>query len=146
MRELTEEEAAFRSLTRSWFEYSELFVMLKMLAEAGHTVIITSDHGTIRVNNPIKVVGDRETSPNIRYKTGRNLSYNHKEVFEITRPQEAQLPQSNLTSSYIFALGRDFMAYPNNANQFIRYYRDTFQHGGISMEEMIVPFIVLRPK
>ena len=146
VRELTEEEAAFRSLTRSWFEYSELFVMLKMLAEAGHNVIITSDHGTIRVNNPIKVVGDRETSPNIRYKTGRNLAYNAKEVFEITRPQDAQLPQSNLTSSYIFALGRDFMAYPNNANQFIRYYRGTFQHGGISMEEMLVPFIHLTPK
>ncbi|MBR4851308.1 MAG: PglZ domain-containing protein [Tidjanibacter sp.] len=146
IRELTEDEAAFRSLTRSWFEHSELYTMLKMLAEAGHTVIITSDHGTTRVDNPIKVVGDRETSPNLRYKTGRNLNYNPKEVYEITRPAEAQLPQSNLTSSYIFALGRDFFSYPNNANQFIRYYRDTFQHGGISLEEMCVPYIVLRPK
>ncbi|MBR2400264.1 MAG: PglZ domain-containing protein [Tidjanibacter sp.] len=146
IRELTEDEAAFRSLTRSWFEHSELFSMLKMLSEAGHTVIVTSDHGTTRVENPVKVQGDRETSPNIRYKTGRNLNYNPKQVFEITRPQEAQLPQSNLTSSYIFALGRDFLTYPTNANQFIRYYRGTFQHGGISMEEMIVPYIVLRPK
>lgn len=146
IRELTEEEAAFRALTRSWFEYSELFTMLKMLSDAGHTVIITSDHGTVRVDNPIRVQGDRETSPNLRYKTGRNLNYNSREVFEITRPEQAQLPQGNLTSSYIFALGSDFFAYPNNANQYIRYYKDTFQHGGISMEEMIVPFIVLRPK
>lgn len=146
IRSLTEDEAAFRSLTRSWFEHSELSTMLRMLAEAGHTVIITSDHGTTRVENPVKIQGDRETSPNIRYKTGRNLNYNPKEVFEITRPEEAQLPQGNLTSSYVFALGRDFLTYPTNANQFIRYYRGTFQHGGVSMEEMIVPYIVLRPK
>ena len=146
IRELTEDEAAFRSLTRSWFEHSELNTLLRMLAEAGHTVIITSDHGSTRVENPVKVLGDKETSPNLRYKTGRNLGYNAKEVFEITRPEEAQLPQSNLTSSYVFALGRDFLTYPNNANQFIRYYRGTFQHGGVSMEEMIVPYIVLRPK
>ncbi len=146
IRELTEDEAAFRSLTSSWFEHSELFTLLRMLAENGNTVIITSDHGTIRVDNPIKVVGDKETSPNLRYKTGRNLNYNPREVFEIVRPQEAQLPSGNLTSSYIFALGRDFFTYPNNANQFIRYYKNTFQHGGISMEEMIVPYLVLKPK
>ena len=146
IRTLTEDEAAFRSLTRSWFEHSELNTLLRLLAEAGHTVIITSDHGSTRVENPVKVQGDKETSPNLRYKTGRHLNYNPKEVFEITRPEEAQLPQSNLTSSYIFALGKDFLTYPNNANQFIRYYRDTFQHGGVSMEEMIVPYIVLRPK
>ena len=146
IRELTEDEAAFRSLTRSWFEHSELMTILRMLAEAGHTVIITSDHGSTRVENPVKVLGDKETSPNLRYKTGRNLNYNPKEVFEITRPQDAQLPQGNLTSSYIFALGKDFLSYPNNANQFIRYYRGTFQHGGVSMEEMIVPYIVLKPK
>ncbi len=117
-----------------------------MLAERGHTVIITSDHGTVRVDNPIRVQGDKETSANLRYKTGRNLSYNPKEVFEVTRPQDVQLPVSNLTSSYIFAYNRDFLVYNNDANRFIRYYRDTFQHGGISMEEMIVPFIVLKPK
>ena len=117
-----------------------------MLSERRHTVIITSDHGTIRVDTPIKIIGDRETSPNQRYKTGRNLNYNPKEVFEITRPEEAQLPQSNLTSTYVFATGHDFFSYPNNANKYIRYYKNTFQHGGISMEEMMVPFIVLRPK
>jgi hypothetical protein len=146
IRELTEDEAAFRSLTRSWFEHSDLLTLLKLLSEKGHTVIITSDHGTIRVDNPVKVVGDRETSVNLRYKTGRNLNYNPKEVFEVVTPQDIQLPQSNLTSTYIFASGRDFFSYPNNANQFIRHYKNTFQHGGISMEEMIVPYIVLKPK
>lgn len=146
IRELTEDEAAFRSLTRSWFEHSELFTILKLLSERGHTVIITSDHGTIRVDNPVKIVGDRETSTNLRYKTGRNLNYNNKEVFAITKPEEAQLPASNITSTYVFAYNRDFLVYPNESNRFIRYYRNTFQHGGISMEEMLVPFIVLKPK
>ncbi len=146
IRELTEDEAAFRSLTRSWFEHSDLFTILKLLSERGHTVIITSDHGTIRVDNPVKVVGDRETSTNLRYKTGRNLNYNPKEVFVVTKPEEIQLPQSSLTSTYIFAYNRDFMVYTHNTNQFVRYYRNTFQHGGISMEEMIVPYIVLQPK
>jgi hypothetical protein len=146
IRQLTEDDASFRSLTRSWFEHSELFELLKMLSERGHTVIITSDHGTVRVDNPIRVQGDKETSANLRYKTGRNLAYNHKEVYEITKPEQIQLPSSNLTSSYIFAYNHDFFVYNNDANRHIRYYRDTFQHGGISMEEMIVPFIVLQPK
>ena len=146
IRQLTEDDASFRSLTRSWFEHSELFILLKMLAERGHTVIITSDHGTVRVDNPIRVQGDKQTSSNLRYKTGRNLAYNYKEVYEITKPEQIQLPSSNLTSSYIFAYNHDFFVYNNDANRHIRYYRDTFQHGGISMEEMIVPFVVLQPK
>ena len=146
IRELTENDASFRSLTLSWFEHSELFSLLKMLSERGHTVIITSDHGTVRIDNPIKIRGDRETSTNLRYKTGRNLAYDKKSVFEVTRPEEVQLPSSNLSSSYVFAYNNDFLVYNNEANRYIRYYRDTFQHGGISMEEMIVPYIVLEPK
>ncbi len=146
IRELTEDEAAFRSLTRSWFEHSDLYTILKLLSERGHTVVITSDHGTIRVDNPVRVTGDRETSSNLRYKTGRNLAYNSREVYEVLRPEDIQLPSSNLTSSYIFAYNRDFLIYNNDANRHIRYYRNTFQHGGISMEEMIVPYIVLKPK
>ena len=146
IRELTEDDAAFRSLTRSWFEHSDLYTILKLLSERGHTVVITSDHGTIRVDNPVKVTGDRETSSNLRYKTGRNLAYNSREVYEVLNPKDIQLPSSNLTSSYIFAYNSDFLVYNNDANRHIRYYRNTFQHGGISMEEMIVPYIVLKPK
>ncbi len=145
VRDLAEDDAAFRSLTRSWFEHSDLLSLLKLLAERNHTVILSSDHGTIRVANPVKVIGDRETSPNLRYKTGRNLSFNPKEVFAVTKPEQACLPKSNITSTYIFAYNRDFFVYPTNTNQFVRYYDNTFQHGGISMEEMIVPFIVLKP-
>ncbi len=146
IRDLAEDEAAFRSLTRSWFEHSNLLDILRLVAERGHTVILTSDHGTIRVDRPVRVQGDRETSPNLRYKTGRNLRFNPKEVFAVTKPEQAHLPKSNITSTYIFAYNRDFFVYPNNTNQFVRYYSDTFQHGGISMEEMIVPFIVLKPR
>lgn len=146
IRELAEEEVAFRSLTRSWFEHSDLLEIVKHIAEQGHTLVITSDHGTIRVDNPVKVIGDRETSPNLRYKSGRNLNYDPKEVFAITKPEEAHLPKSNLTSTYIFAYDHDFLVYPNNYNQHVRYYKNTFQHGGISMEEMIVPYLVLQPK
>ena len=146
IRDLTDDEAAFRSLTRSWFEHSELYTMLKLLAERGHKVIITSDHGTIRVDNPVRVTGDRETSANLRYKTGRNLAYNARDVYEVLRPEDVQLPSGNLTSSYIFAYNRDFLVYNNDANKYIRYYKNTFQHGGISMEEMIVPYVVLKSK
>lgn len=146
IRELADDDAAFRSLTRSWFEHSDLYEILRLLAEKKHTVIISSDHGTIRVENPVRIVGDRETSSNLRYKTGRNLNYNPKEVFSVTKPEEIHLPKSNITSAYVFACNRDFLVYPNNYNHYVRYYKSTFQHGGISMEEMIVPLVVLNPK
>lgn len=146
IRELASDEPAYRSLTDSWFRHSDLYTLLKKLSEEKVKVVITTDHGTIRVHNPIKVVGDKKSSVNLRYKQGRNLNYNPKEVFEITKPEKAHLPLLNVSTSYIFALNNDFMAYPNNYNYYVSYYRNTFQHGGVSLEEMMTPFIVLDPK
>lgn len=143
IRELASTEAAYRSITLSWFRHSPLRELLRTLAGKDCRVVITTDHGSIRVDTPIRVVGTRELNNNLRYKLGRNMTYNPKQVFEITRPQQALLPSPNMSTAYIFATGRDFFAYPNNYNHYVSYYTDTFQHGGISMEEMIIPLITL---
>ncbi|MFM8448892.1 MAG: response regulator [Haliscomenobacter sp.] len=146
LKELAGDEKAYRSLTRSWFENSPLWSALKRLAEKDIQLFVTTDHGTIRVNTPSRVVGDRETTTNLRYKSGRNLQYERKNVFEVRDPAQAKLPRPNVSSSYIFAKEDSFFLYPNNYNQFNNYYKNTFQHGGISLEEIICPFIRLRSK
>jgi hypothetical protein len=146
VRELASDENAYRSITLSWFKHSPISELFKMLAQTDAKVIITTDHGSIRVNTPSKVVGDKNTNTNLRYKLGKNLSYNAKEVFEIKDPSKVFLPSPNLSTSYIFAQNDTFFAYPNNYNYYVGYYKNTFQHGGISMEEMLIPLITLQSK
>jgi len=146
LKELAGDEKAYRSLTRSWFENSPLWATLRRLAERDITLIVTTDHGTIRVNTPSRVVGDRDTSTNLRYKLGRNLQYEEKDVLEVREPKQAKLPRPNLSSSFIFAKEDKFFLYPNNYNYYNNYYRDTFQHGGISLEEIICPVVRLRTR
>ena len=146
VRELASNEAAYRSITRSWLRHSPVGELFRALAQSDYHVILTTDHGSIRCKNPIRVKGDRNTNTNLRYKLGKNLDYNPREVFDITSPHQAQLPAPNLSTRYIFATGDTFFAYPNNYNYYVSYYRDTFQHGGVSMEEMLIPLINLTPR
>ncbi len=146
IRELADDDAAYRSLTKSWFEHSPLFDIIKGIAERGGRMVITTDHGTIRVGEPSKVVGDRNTNSNLRYKLGRNLSYEAKDVLVVKDPDKIFLPKVNVSTVYIFAKQDKFFVYPNNYNHFVTYFRHTFQHGGISMEEMLVPWAVLKPR
>ena len=146
VRELAANEAAYRSITLSWLRHSAIKRLFGYLADNKYTVVITTDHGSIQVDTPTKIIGDKNTNTNLRYKLGKSLNCSSKDVFEIKEPAKAFLPAPNLSTSYIFATGSDFFAYPNNYNYYVQYYKDTFQHGGISMEEMLVPLIKLRPK
>ena len=146
VRELANNESAYRSITLSWFRHSVIADFFRQIAQSDNKVIVTTDHGSIRCTQPVKIVGDRNTNTNLRYKLGKNLSYDEKNLFTIKDPRKALLPAPNLSTSYVFATGDAFFAYPNNYNYYVSYYRDTFQHGGISMEEMIVPLITLTGK
>lgn len=145
IRDMTGDEASWLTLTHTWFIHSPLLELMKHVASKGARAVFTTDHGSIRVNRPVKVVGDKQTSVNLRYKTGKNLNYNSKEVFEITDPAKAGLPMTNISSRYIFARENDFLVYPNNFNHVVTYYRDSLQHGGISMQEMLLPLVYLEP-
>jgi len=146
IRELANNEKAYRSITLSWFENSSLLELLKNLSEKDIRLVVTTDHGTIRVNNPVKIIGDRETNTNLRYKLGKNLNCKSKNTLEIRDPRSIHLPLRNVSTRYIFAYNTDFFAYPNNYNYYANYYKNTFQHGGISMEELIIPVVTLIPK
>ena len=146
IRELASDEPAYRSLTVSWFEHSPLNEIVKKIAESGARLIITTDHGTVKVSQPVKIVGERSTNSNLRYKVGRGLSYNEKEVFRVADPTKVYLPSGKFAAEFVFAREDDYFVYPNNYNQFVNYYANTFQHGGISMEEVLIPFVVMDPK
>ncbi|MBS4058183.1 MAG: PglZ domain-containing protein [Bacteroidetes bacterium] len=146
IRELAEDEAAYRSLMQSWFEHSSLYEIVRFIALKKCDLIITTDHGSIRVKNPVRILGDREVNTNLRYKYGRSLKYNAKEVFEVRDPESVFLPRVNVSTAYVFTRADDFFAYPNNYNYYVNYYRNTFQHGGISMQEIMVPIVYLKPK
>jgi hypothetical protein len=146
IKELASDEAAYRSLTLSWFEHSPLLETLKKLARKKVKLIITTDHGTIRVKKPNKVIGDRNTNTNLRYKQGKNLNFNPKEVFHIKNPADGMLPRLHMSSGYIFAKEDGYFVYPNNYNFYVNHFYDTFQHGGISLEEMIIPIATYLPK
>jgi DNA-binding response OmpR family regulator len=146
VRELANTESAYRSITLSWLRHSVVADFFRRLADGPYRVVLTTDHGSIRCTRPVKIVGDRNTNTNLRYKLGKNLAHQDKSLFAIHNPKEARLPSPNLSTSYVFATGADFFAYPNNYNYYVSYYRDTFQHGGISMEEMLIPLATLTPK
>ncbi len=146
LKELAGDEISYRSLTSSWFEHSPLHQSLKKIADKKINLILATDHGSTRVKTPVKVLGDKHTTANLRYKHGRNLDYDNKDVLAFRDPREAGLPVPNVNSSYIFAKGDTFLCYPSNYNHYVNYYKNTFQHGGISLEEMIVPVIRMTNK
>lgn len=146
VRELANTESAYRSITLSWFRHSAISDLFKLLAQSDYRIVVTTDHGSVRSRKPVKIIGDRNTNTNLRYKLGKNLAYDSKDLFVIKDPRRAHLPSPNVSTSYVFATGDSFFAYPNNYNYYVSYYRDTFQHGGVSLEEMVVPLITLKRK
>lgn len=146
IRELADDESAYRSITKSWFDHSPLHDIMRFISQRGARLLLTTDHGSVRCQNPVKILGDRNTNTNLRYKYGRNLNYNPQEVFEVRQPEDIFLPRINVSTSFVFCRENDYFVYPNNYNHFANFYRNTFQHGGISMEEMLIPVIEMRAR
>ena len=146
VRELAPDESAYRSITKSWLMHSPLFEILKKISEKNARIVITTDHGTIRVKRPFKIIGDKNVNTNLRYKQGKNLGYEGGKVMQVQKPERVFLPKMNVSTSYVFAIEDQFFAYPNNYNYYVNFYKDTFQHGGVSLEEMIIPIILLNSK
>ncbi len=146
IRELARDEKAFRALTGTWFEHSYMYPLMQVLGGKEIRLGITTDHGSINVEVPVKIVGDRDTTTNLRYKLGKNLNYNPKEVFAVRHPEDIHLPKDHITSTFVFAREKQYLVYPKNMNYYVRYFKGTFQHGGVSMEEMLVPFALLKPR
>lgn len=146
IRELAEDEQAYRSITLSWFEHSPLYDMMRFVAQKGCDMTISTDHGSVWVKNPVKILGDKAVNTNLRYKYGKSLKYNPKEVFEVKDPEKVFLPRINVSTAYAFCRSNDFFAYPNNYNYYVNYYKNTFQHGGISMNEVLIPAVYLKAK
>jgi DNA-binding response OmpR family regulator len=146
VKELASNDKAYRSLTVSWFKNSPLLEMIQQSQQQGFRLILTTDHGTINCKNPTKVIGDKNTSLNLRYKTGKSLTYEEKDVFAVKDPKKIGLPTLNMSSSFIFAKNDLFLAYVNNYNHYVSYYRNTYQHGGISLQEMVIPFLIFEPR
>ena len=147
LKEIAPDEAAYRSLTRSWFQHSSLFGMLKVLSQQPHvTVVLTTDHGSVRCLRGSKIIGDREASTNLRYKFGRNLKIDERQAVFVKNPADYMLPRSSVTTNYVLAKENYFFVYPTDYHKYLSQYRDSFQHGGISMEEMILPVVTLTPR
>ena len=146
IKELTGDEKAYRDLTITWFKNSPLFELLKILSNHDINLIITSDHGTINVTESSKVIGEKSISSNLRYKTGRKIKFDNRDVFHVSNPESIMLPSQQLSSSYIFAAPYKYFVYPNNYNHYAHHYINTYQHGGVSLDEMIIPIATLKPK
>lgn len=146
IKELADDEAAYRSITLSWFDHSPLHEIIRFIADKGGRILLTTDHGSVKCQNPVKILGDRNTNTNLRYKAGKNLSYNPHDVFEIKRPEDIFLQKVNISTSWVFCRENDYFVYPNNYSHFANLYRNSFQHGGISLEEMLIPIIDMKAK
>jgi hypothetical protein len=146
LQETIPDEEAFRNFTKHWFQHSSLFETIKAIAAQGGTMILSTDHGSIKVNRVTQVQGDKNSSITIRYKEGKNLACNNKHAIYVRNPNDYGLPSKNIINNYIFAKDDYFFVYPNLFHQYQKQFTGTFQHGGISMEEMILPIACCKPK